>query len=176
MLFGAFNVFWTTLVFVLTHAPYHFAPRTAAEWVGGFGLLAVASAALAPLIGRWLDAGSVRRGVALSCVLAVLSFVALWLTGRHFWGIGLGVVLLDVAVQSGHISNQTRIYQAFPEARSRANTAYMCSYFLGGGLGSLLGGLGWVHFGWNGVCAAGALLTCAALGAMALGGRTRERF
>ena len=135
MLFGAFNVFWTTLVFVLTHAPYHFAPRTAAEWVGGFGLLAVASAALAPLIGRWLDAGSVRRGVALSCVLAVLSFVALWLTGRHFWGIGLGVVLLDVAVQSGHISNQTRIYQAFPEARSRANTAYMCSYFLGGGLG-----------------------------------------
>jgi predicted MFS family arabinose efflux permease len=173
MLFGGFCTFWTTLVFVLTHAPYHYSDRLAAEAAGLFGIIAVVSASVAPWVGRWLDRGSVRRGVALASVLAVFSFAVLWLTGSHLWGLALGVILLDVAVQSGHIANQTRIYQAFPDARSRANTAYMTAYFSGGGLGSLLGGLGWAHFGWSGVCGAGALMTLAGLGAMAVGGRTK---
>jgi predicted MFS family arabinose efflux permease len=174
MLFGAFNVFWTTLVFVLTGPAFHYKARPAAEIAGLFGIIAIASASLAPFVGRWLDRGSVRRGVALASTLAVASFAVLRITGAHLWGLALGVILLDVAVQSGHIANQTRIYQAFPEARSRANTAYMVTYFLGGGLGSFLGGLGWAHFGWNGICAAGALMTLAGLGTMAVGGRTQR--
>jgi predicted MFS family arabinose efflux permease len=176
MLFGSFCVFWTTLVFVLSHAPYAYAPRSAAAWAGGFGIVAAASASIAPFVGHWLDRGSVRRGVALASVLALLSFGVLRLAGFHLWGLTLGVILLDLAVQSGHIANQTRIYQAFPEARSRANTAYMCTYFLGGGIGSWLGGMGWAHFGWTGVCAAGALMTGAGTAAMAIGGRTQAGF
>jgi len=158
---------------VLLGPGFHMTTRLAAQIAGGFGLVAAASAALAPFVGRWLDRGSVRRGVALACTLTIASFAVLRLTGGHLWGLALGVVLLDIAVQSGHIANQTRIYQAFPQARSRANTAYMVSYFLGGGMGSLLGGLGWSHFGWDGVCAAGALLATAGLGVMAAGGRTK---
>ena len=54
------------------------------------------------------------------------------------------------------MANQTRIYALVPEARSRLNTVYMVTYFLGGALGSALGAYGWTHWGWNGVCAAGA--------------------
>ena len=75
----------------------------------------------------------------------------------------MGVILLDVGVQTGHISNQTRIYNTFPEARSRANTVYMVSYFTGGALGSTLGNLGWNLGGWAGVCAVGIVLLIPAL-------------
>jgi hypothetical protein len=51
-----------------------------------------------------------------------------------------------------------------PEARSRLNTVYMATYFLGGSLGSALGAAGWTRWKWNGVCAAGALQLLAALG------------
>jgi predicted MFS family arabinose efflux permease len=87
-----------------------------------------------------------------------MAFIGHWLIG-----LGVGVVLLDIGVQTGHISNQTRIYNVFPEARSRANTVYMVSYFTGGALGSTLGNLGWNLAGWFGVCAVGAVLLVPAL-------------
>jgi predicted MFS family arabinose efflux permease len=72
--------------------------------------------------------------------------------------------MLDLGVQAGHVANQTRIYALLPEARSRLNTVYMVTYFLGGALGSALGAWGWAHWQWNGVCAAGAVQFVAALG------------
>ena len=51
----------------------------------------------------------------------------------------LGTLLLDVAMQSGMVANQVRIYALRPEARSRLNTAYMTCAYLGGSMGSWLG-------------------------------------
>ncbi len=154
LLFAAFSAFWTTLVFFLARPPYHYGARMA----GAMGLLAAASAALAPLVGRMVDRRSPKLGITIAVCLALSSFVLMAFTGRWLLGLSLGVVLLDVGVQTGHISNQTRIYNAFPQARSRANTVYMVSYFIGGALGSTLGTLGWNFAGWKGVCAVGALL------------------
>jgi predicted MFS family arabinose efflux permease len=67
-------------------------------------------------------------------------------------------------VQGGHVANQTRIYALVPEARSRLNTIYMVTFFVGGALGSALGAYGWTHWRWNGVCAAGAAQLFMALG------------
>jgi predicted MFS family arabinose efflux permease len=75
----------------------------------------------------------------------------------------LGVILLDVGVQAAHISNQTLVFSLRPEARSRLNTVYMTGYFTGGSIGSVVGGLAWMHFGWLGVCAVGGALVALAL-------------
>jgi predicted MFS family arabinose efflux permease len=83
--------------------------------------------------------------------------------GYSLWGLAAGVILLDLGVQGGHVANQTRIYALVPEARSRLNTVYMVTFFLGGALGSALGAYGWTHWGWSGVCAAGAVQLMAAL-------------
>ena len=56
-----------------------------------------------------------------------------------------------------------RIYALLPEARSRLNTVYMVTYFLGGALGSALGAYGWSHWGWSGVCMAGTTQLVVAL-------------
>ncbi|MFZ0711905.1 MAG: hypothetical protein WAM53_17830 [Terrimicrobiaceae bacterium] len=77
------------------------------------------------------------------------------LAGKHLAGLIIGVVLMDLGVQSGHVSNQTRIYGIDPNARSRLNMVYMVCYFVGGGLGSWLGALCWHFGGWLGVCSFG---------------------
>ena len=152
--FAAFSAFWTTLAFFLATPPYHYGSAVA----GMFGLVGVAGAAVAPLVGRLADRYGARRNVLAGLLMTLASFGVMVLWGTSLSGLALGVVLLDVGVQSGHISNQTRIYGLIPEARSRLNMVYMTSYFLAGALGSSLGSLAWQHFGWRGVCGLGGAL------------------
>jgi predicted MFS family arabinose efflux permease len=169
-LFAAFSAFWTTLVFLLSTPPYHYGAKAA----GLFGLLAAASAAAAPLVGRAMDRSSPRAGVAVGAVLSLIAFGLLWRFGHSLAGLVVGVVLLDVGVQTGHVANQTRIYSKFPEAKSRANTVYMVNYFIGGAAGSALSSRAWALYAWPGVCAVG-LLSAALACAFALGGRSPSR-
>ena len=83
--------------------------------------------------------------------------------GKHFAGLVVGVILMDLGVQVGHIANQTRIYSIDPAARSRLNMVYMFCYFIGGGLGSWLGALCWHWAGWWGVCMFGSAVLCVAI-------------
>lgn len=159
MLFGAFNAFWTTLVFVLATPPYHYGAKTA----GALGLLAAASALGAPLMGRLVDRRSARFGVGVAIVTLQISFVILATLGLHLFGLMLGIILLDVSAQCGHVANLARVYGTFKDARSRAGMAYMVCFFLGAAVGSSLGGYGWNRMGWPGVCLAGSAMTVAAL-------------
>ena len=153
MIFASFSVFWTTLAFFLETPPYSWG----AEAAGLFGLVGLAGASrrsarwgasstgggrASPPASRW---GSRSRSFAIFALL-----------GRHLAGLVLGVVLLDVGVQSAHVANLARIHALDPAARSRRNTVYMVSYFAGGALGTWLGVRAWARFGWAGVCAAGA--------------------
>jgi len=166
-LFAAFSAFWTTLVFLLSTPPYHYGAKAA----GLFGLLAAASAAGAPLVGRAMDRYPPRAGVAAGAVLSLIAFGLLWAFGRSLAGLVVGVVVLDVGVQAGHVANQTRIYATFPDAKSRANTVYMVNYFIGGAAGSALSSRAWAIYAWPGVCVVG--LSSAALACVfALGGRS----
>jgi predicted MFS family arabinose efflux permease len=161
MLFGAFSTFWTTLVFFLATPPYHFGARTA----GLFGLVGAGGALIAPWAGRLAD----RRGPAFAVTAAIVTTMASWFlfaaAGSRFLGLIAGVVILDLGVQAGHVANQTRIYALIPEARSRLNTVYMVSYFVGGALGSALGAYAWTRAGWRGVCVAGVVQCGVALAA-----------
>ncbi len=159
MMFGGFNAFWTTLVFLLGTPPYHYGAKTA----GALGLLAASSAIAAPMMGRLVDRKSARFGVGISIVALLISFVILATLGRHLFGLMLGIIVLDASAQCGHVANLARVYATFPEARSRAGMAYMVCFFLGGSLGSSLGGYGWNRMGWLGVCLAGSAMTIAAL-------------
>jgi predicted MFS family arabinose efflux permease len=152
LLFGAFSSFWATLVFFLGTPPYHYGPRVA----GMFGLVGAGGVLFAPLAGKLTD----RKGPAFTILLAILISLGAYgvfkIAGYTVWGLVAGVILLDLGVQAGHVANQTRIYALIPEARSRLNTVYMVTYFLGGALGSAVGAWGWTRWHWDGVCAAGA--------------------
>jgi predicted MFS family arabinose efflux permease len=163
-LFCAFSAFWTTLVFFLGTPPYHYGSAVA----GLFGLVGAAGALSAPFVGRLADRYGARRNVLFALLITAASFVDLYFFGRHMAGLIAGVILLDIGVQAGHVSNQTRIYGLLPEARSRLNMVYMICYFCAGAIGSFSGSLLWHHFAWAGVCAFGFLLPMAGCAIYAL--------
>jgi len=147
-LFCVFSAFWTTLVFLLQTPPYHFGTSVA----GLFGLIGAAGALCAPLVGRFADRRGPRFTVLLALLTTLTSFFLLAAFGKNLAGLIIGVILLDIGVQSGHVANQTRIYALDPGARSRLNTVYMVSYFIGGAFGSWLGAICWTYKGWSAVC------------------------
>jgi len=159
MLFGAFNAFWTTLVFFLASPPWSYGARMA----GTLGLLAACSAAAAPLFGRWIDRSSPRLVLGWTLFILLISFGVIALSGHHFAGLIVGIILLDVSVQSAQVANVSRVYASFPNARGRAAMAYMVCFSLGGSLGSTLGGWAWNYAGWGGVCIVGASMSAIAL-------------
>ena len=150
--FAGFSVLWTAIAFLLDGAPYHYGTGT----IGLFGLVGAAGALTAGLVGRLADRGRVGQTTAAMSVLLAVSWVPLGLGHGSLAWLLVGIVVLDVAAQGLHISNQSVIYDLAPDARSRVNAAYMTSYFLGGAAGSAAASLAWDAGGWGGVTAAGA--------------------
>jgi predicted MFS family arabinose efflux permease len=169
LVFGAFSAFWVVLAFFLETPPYHYGSDVA----GLFGLVGVAGALAASFVGRLADKMDARRTTGIAVVVVVVSFALFWLTGHYLWGLIVGVILLDLGMQSIQVSNQTRVYSLNPHERNRLNSVYMVSYFVGGSLGSLLGSYGWSIAGWTGVCAVGGILLVAALGIYAVNSRRK---
>lgn len=154
LLFGSFSVFWTSLAFYLEGNPYYFGSQV----TGLFGLVGVVGAAAAPLVGRWADRFSPKMMVGMFIIITLLSYLFFGFFGSAVWGLVIGVTLLDLGVQGAQVSNQTRIYSLVPEARSRLNTVFMVTYFLGGSLGSSLGSYAWSMWKWQGVCLTGGMM------------------
>ncbi len=146
-LFATFSAFWTTLTFRLSAAPYHYT----ASVIGFFGLLGIAGASIAPIVGRLADKRDPRITLSAAIVLVTLSWLWMWPLSGHLWAMIIGIILLDLGVQAGQISNQSRIYALRPDARARINTVYMVTYFIGGSIGSGIASEAWAQFRWTGV-------------------------
>ena len=163
--FGAFSAFWSTLAFFLEEPPY----RMGSQAAGLFGLLGAAGALAAPAVGRLADRVSPRANAGAALVLALASFGLFAFGGRTLLVLVVGVILMDVGIQSNHVSNLARVHALRPEARSRMNTVYMVTYFGGGALGTALGTWAWTARGWEGACGVGAALLAVALAVWAAG-------
>lgn len=153
-MFGAFSAFWTTISFVLTAAPFHYA-----QWqVGLFALAGAGGALVAPFAGRWADRGLVRPMTAAAFAVAALAF-GLAAAGRHHVvALGAAAVLLDMAVQTTLVAGQQVVYRLDGQARARLNSAYMATFFVGGAIGSQAGAYAYHAGGWGAATAFGAAL------------------
>jgi len=158
MLFGSFMVFWSNLIHLMQSPAFGLGPRA----VGLYGLLGALAALLCPWAGSQTDGANPRRVTGLMIAIAAASYAVFYAGRDSLLVIGLGVLIMDVGVQLGHVTNQGRIFRLVPSAQSRLQTAYMFCYFVGGGLGSWLGALAWSRFGWAGVCGAAVAMLAVA--------------
>jgi predicted MFS family arabinose efflux permease len=70
----------------------------------------------------------------------------------------VGAIFLDVAVQTTLVLGQQAIYALNPTQRSRLNTLYIATFFLGGAAGSALTGWVYAYWGWGAVVVLGSSL------------------
>jgi predicted MFS family arabinose efflux permease len=151
--FAAFQGFWTTLAFLM-QSYFH----RGAQEAGLFGVIGLAGALAAPLAGKLSDKKGSDFTVTVAVLLTIASFALMgcWVS---IAGLIIGVVLMDLGVQSVQVAEQANVMALVPEARSRLNTMYMVGRFMGGASGSAIGSVLWPRFGWGGVCVAnGAFL------------------
>ncbi|MGC4038135.1 MAG: MFS transporter [Chitinophagaceae bacterium] len=154
--FAVFGSFWTTMVLLFSNSPFHFT----ADKIGLFGLAGAAGALAAPLVGKLADKGNLRVTIGYGLILYVVSLLLLYISRQNLIGFIVGIILIDIAQQAIHVSNQSRIYALIPEARNRLNTVYMACSFAGTATGSAVGLFLWKHYGWTGVSAGNTAIIC----------------
>jgi len=168
LLFASFSAFWTILALYLQKPLFGLGAAAA----GLFGILGLTGILAAPVAGRFADRGRAHTLVLLGAVIVLLAWLVFGLWQR-LPGLVCGVVLLDIAVQAAIVSNQHIIYALRPEARSRINTLFMGTMYLGGSAGSSIAAIAWTTGGWTCVSLFGGALASAAILLQYLGRRSR---
>ncbi|CAH1226393.1 sugar efflux transporter [Paenibacillus allorhizoplanae] len=161
-LFGAFSLFWTTVPLRLVDQY-----GMSQQGIALFALVGVAGAIAAPIAGRLADKNWSRALTLSAIIIAILSFIILALVHNKSNGslvlLFIAAITLDMAVSGNLVIGQRAIYSLGNETRGRLNGLFMAIFFIGGAVGSFVGGLTYAHGGWVITTWIGALLPLIAL-------------
>lgn len=148
-MFGAFSVFWTCTPLLLASPAFGMTQ----SGIALFALAGAAGAVAAPIAGRLADHGWVRPASAIAMTLGALSFLLTHLaepgSDLSLALLVVAAIVLDFGVSANVVLGQRLIYNLGAEYRSRLNGVYMATFFVGGALGSALGGWSFAHGGWT---------------------------
>lgn len=147
-LFGVFAMFWTAVPFLLTHT-FHLSQGGIAL----FALAGVAGAIASPIAGRIADRGYIKQGSAISMLMVAVAYLITLFaqqdTTLSLAALVIAAILLDYGVTSNLVLGQRVIFSLGAELRSRLNGLFMAIFFVGGAIGSALGGWSYAHGGWS---------------------------
>jgi predicted MFS family arabinose efflux permease len=158
LIFAAFSVLWTAMVLPLSAPPLSLSHTV----IGLFGLAGVAGALAARRAGRWADRGLGQRVSGFALGLLTLSWLPIGFAQTSLFALVCGVILLDFAVQAVHVTNQSLIFAALPDAQSRMVGAYMFFYSTGSALGAAAATQTYERWGWPAVSLLGASISATA--------------
>lgn len=147
-LFGSFSLFWTVVPLYLSQ---HF--HLNQKEIALFGFVGVTGAIAAPIAGRLADKGWSRRLTGMAFVIASASFLLTHLFSHHvtlsLFLFCAAAILLDLSVSGNLVLGQQAIYALGDEIRGRVNGVFMAVFFLGGAIGSALGGWAYAYGNWR---------------------------
>lgn len=158
--FAAMSVLFSTIAVLLTSPPFYLSDVL----VGVVTLIGIFGALSTTKIGKIADQGHTLSLTWVGLLILASSWIFLYFGGQFLasYVIGYGIIVLGLTII--HTSNQSIIFRLRPDAKSRINSVYMTTYFIGGACGSALGVYSWHHGGWSVTCMVGfALVSIAAL-------------
>ncbi|KAB2460322.1 MFS transporter [Bacillus sp. CH126_4D] len=159
LIFTSFSILWTSLVLPLSATPHNLSHTS----IGAFGLAGVAGALAATKAGQLADKGFGQRTTGIALSLLVLSWLLIKFINHSLLLLISGIILLDLAVQAVHVTNQSMLFTVRPEARSRLTASYMIFYSIGSATGAILSTNMYAKYGWDGVCTLGISVSACAL-------------
>ncbi|WP_084438496.1 MFS transporter [Shinella sp. HZN7] len=133
LIFASFSTFWTALVLPLSAEPFDYSHTR----IGLFGLVGMAGAIAATGAGRLAERGLGQWTTGISLILLLASWGLIALLPWSIPVLLVGVVVLDLAVQAVHVTNQSIIFDRHPQARSRLVGGYMAFYSIGSAIGAI---------------------------------------
>ena len=147
--FGAFSLFWTTVPLLLSSPAFHFSQTAIAL----YALVGITGAIAAPIGGRLADLGWTRPATGIALTVVIISLILpLFIQSSSPFGIAvlvIAAILLDMGVSANLVLSQRLIFSLSPEIRSRLNGLFMAIFFLGGAVGSFIGGWAYALGGWE---------------------------
>lgn len=159
LMFAAFGAVWGSVALPLAGAPWHLSPGQ----IGLFGVAGAAGALASAGAGRLSDRGLAQWVSGIALALFAVSWAAIAATPHSLILLLVGVLLLDLAGQALHVTNQHLIVNIDPSAASRLIGSYMVYYSIGTGSGAVAASSLYSAAGWPAVSMLGAALSASAL-------------
>lgn len=159
LIFANLNVFWNAIVLPLSAPPIALSHTS----IGALGIAGVAGALAARNAGRLADLGWGQRNTGLSLLLMLAAWAPIACLQTSLWLLIAGVIMLDFAIQAVHVTSQSLMVAARPDAASRLVGGYMVFYSIGSATGAIASTIVYAAAGWSGVCILGAGTSAAAL-------------
>ena len=160
LIFGLiFNIFWTSLTFLLSADPFNYNTFQ----IGLVSLAGLAAAVFGVGIGKLQDKGLSIPALGAFIVVCLVSMVCGFAFSDSIVAIVIVAAVLSVAVQGVSVLTQTRLFNLSQGERSRLNTVFVVNNFIFGAVGSALASLLWSWGGWSYVMMAASAVSVAAL-------------
>lgn len=159
LIFANLNLFWNAIVLPLSAPPIALSHTS----IGALGIAGVAGALAARNAGRLADLGWGQRNTGLSLLLMLAAWAPIACLQTSLWLLIAGVIMLDFAIQAVHVTSQSLMVAARPDAASRLVGGYMVFYSIGSATGAIASTIVYAAAGWSGVCILGAGTSAAAL-------------
>jgi predicted MFS family arabinose efflux permease len=161
-LFSAFSLFWTvTPLWLASH--FHLSQ----QGIALFAFAGVAGAIAAPIAGRLADRGWTKPLTGMAIGIAALSFVITHIFEDNptlsLFMLVIAAITLDMAVSGNLVLGQRAVYALGSDIRGRVNGIFMAVFFIGGAIGSALGGWAYAYGSWMFASILGMAIPVAAL-------------
>ena len=145
LIFGlVFNIFWTSLTFLLSAEPYNYNTFQ----IGLVSLAGLTAAVFGIGLGKLQDKGLSVPALGVFIIISIISMIGGYLFPDSILAIVIIAAVFSVAVQGISVLSQARLFALSNEERSRLNTVFVVNNFLFGAVGSALASFLWSQGGW----------------------------
>ena len=160
LIFGlVFNIFWTSLTFLLSGKPFNYDTFQ----IGLVSLAGLTAAVFGLGIGKLQDKGLSVPALGIFIKLSLITMVCGFAFYESIIAIIIIAAVISVAVQGISVLSQARLFNLSNEERSRLNTVFVVNNFIFGAVGSALASLLWSLGGWQYVMIGASLISLIAL-------------
>ena len=146
LLFGlVFNIFWTSLTFLLSGEPFNYNTFQ----IGLVSLAGLVSAVCGLYFGKLQDKGLSVPSLGVFIGMIIITMICGFVFSDSIIAIVAIAAVFSVGVQGITVLSQARLFALSDEERSRLNTVFVVNNFIFGAVGSALASFLWSVGGWS---------------------------